>query len=196
MCALSVCVRTVAYHNKQCKSPVGIRTFSLPPISPRRWWVSAHSAEHIQVSQPAKAVPDDISPAVEHTYAPMYACTHSAHAYKCRQASLASVVENNHNTFSCVQCVWITQYEDSVTRCLWVYSKQDPCLEGQAEVELLHQADPADNYVSLHLQSAFAVGVVGGGGYGQWRRLAWNGTNWGGETAFRWDQRLIKIINK
>lgn len=33
-------------------------------------------------------------------------------------------------------------------------------------MELLYQANPADNYVSLHLQSGFVAGAVGGGGRG------------------------------
>lgn len=36
----------------------------------------------------------------------------------------------------------------------------------QLEMELLYQANPADNYVSLHLQSGFVAGAVGGEGRG------------------------------
>lgn len=43
------------YHNKQSKYPVGIDTFSLPP-SPSGTSETQLIPQHIQITQPAKAI--------------------------------------------------------------------------------------------------------------------------------------------
>lgn len=82
VCLCGGCVHAEAYHNKQSKYPVGIHTFSLPPISLRHFWDSAHSTAHIQITQPAKA-PWMTSALLSntHTYirSCMHACTHIMH---------------------------------------------------------------------------------------------------------------------